>query len=857
LSASDSFARLDRALADALELQGSDRAEFLRDLELRDPELARELAELLQKAELSEQFLTFSAAGVRDQLLSRALDIQAQEGSEPQSRIGQKVGHFYVEHELAHGLRSEVYLARRDDPEWQQQVVVKILTRGISSDDVLRRFLAERQILSVLHHPHIATLLDGGVTDDGLPYFVMEYIEGKPVTAYCNERQSGLSERLELCRQICQAVAFAHRHLVVHRDLKPSNILVTREGAVKLLDFGIAKLLDPIADGADISERTSAVDPGITPRTEEHVRLMTPRYASPEQRTGEAITTATDVYQLGLVFSEILGGPVPGKLTRGDLDWILLKALEQRPEDRYGSAGGLLDDLEKYRAHLPVSARRATIPYLLGRFASRRPVVTVTLGLALLGLVVFVLMLALFTRQLESERSAAVAAAERAEEVKRLLVSFIAAPDPFSGSGADTRVSEVLQASEQEITRSLADRPQLQMELISLLADVYQNLALHQESIVTRNQELALRGSLGEVGSLEALQARRKLAQSRQALGEVEAALEEFQDLRESLAANHPATHDERALVDTAIGAIHAYYGRAETALPFLDEALVELQAQGSDPVLLADALHHRAMALGALTRHDEAYDLLLDAYELRMRHQGEQHVSTLMELTQVAASLTNRGMYSESIEIYQEVLPGLEQRLGSLHPQVLTVLNNSAVSHDLAGQLEQSAELHRQSLARRREKFGDQHGDVAESLQNLGSVLTRLEKYDEALPPLQEAARLFPGIYQPGSPRLAYPHISLAIVYSQTGDVGLLESHARTALELLEGQAPESHPALLRSRCLLGDALIRRGNPGAGIPLLENSIAGLESQTSISPVHLQACRAALARTGTASNPEP
>ncbi|HET6564204.1 MAG TPA: serine/threonine-protein kinase, partial [Xanthomonadales bacterium] len=650
------FEQLDQALAEALELPDASRREYLEDCARRNPAQAQELAGLLQQAELSQRFLTFSAANVRDQLLTRALDLRSQDSSAAMDRTGQKLGNFRLDRELARSLRSAVFLASRDDPEWQQQVVVKVLTRGVSSDDVLRRFLAERQILSVLHHPHIATLLDGGMTEDGLPYFVMEYIEGKPVTDYCSEQQCGLAERLELCRQICLAVAFAHRHLVVHRDLKPSNILVTPEGKVKLLDFGIAKLLEPIID--------PGIDPAFAPRTEEHARLMTPRYASPEQRAGGAISTATDVYQLGLVFTELLAGTLPrsaagnpdvageqrasvlaaqagtglpysGSSLRGDLDWILLKALEQSPEDRYGSAAELLEDLERFQAHLPVSARRATLPYVLGKFASRRPVLAATIGLAMLGSMVFVLMLTVFMQRLESERSAAIAAAERAEEVKRLLVGFIAAPDPLSGSGADIRVSEVLQASEQEITRALAGRPELQVELISLLADVYQNLALHPESAAARLQELEWRERSGDSSSLDVLQARRKLVQSRQAMGEVEQALEEFMVLAETLSTSYPDATDERALVDTAIGAIHAYYGRADEALPFLDEAITRLEEPGSDPVLMADALHHRAMALGALNRHEEAYSLLQEAYELRVEFQGAQHVSTLMELTQ------------------------------------------------------------------------------------------------------------------------------------------------------------------------------------------------------------------------------
>ena len=253
-------------------------------------------------------------------------------------------------------------------------------------------------------------------------------------------------------------------------------------------------------------------------------------------------------------------------------------------------------------------------------------------------------------------------------------------------------------------------------------------------------------------------------------------------------------------------------------------------------------------MSFGALTRPEEAQALLQQAYDLRLQNQGERHVSTLMERSQLAANATNRGLYADSIAIYAELLPELELRLGRLHQQVLTILNNSAVSHDLAGQLEASALLHRDSLRRRREKFGDRHGDVADSLQNLGSVLTRLGRYDEALAVLQEAAGLFPEVYQPGSPRLAFPHISLAIVYAQLEDIGQLEAHSRQALDLLEGQVPETHPALLRSRCLLGDALLRRGEVAAALPLLEQSIAGLESQTAISQMHLQACREVLAR---------
>jgi serine/threonine protein kinase/tetratricopeptide (TPR) repeat protein len=871
LAGSDLFERLDQALSEALECSPVEREMLLQKLARDDPEVAVELRLLLQQAERSELFLTLPAAAARDQLLAQALHLDEFFTHSGGDRSGHSLGRFRLERKLASSLRSEVYLAHREDPEWQQQVVVKILIRGIAADDVLRRFLAERQILSVLHHPQIATLLDGGMTDDGLPYFVMEYIEGLPVSDYCKNGELGLELRLDLCLQICQAVAFAHRHLVVHRDLKPSNILVTPEGRVKLLDFGIAKLLDPI------------VDPAIAPRTDELVRPMTPQYAAPEQQAGGPITTATDVYQLGLVFLEILAGvelsggtaetrqviesqpasllaqrvgaglPYSGRLLRGDLDWILLKALALRPGDRYGSASELQDDLERYLAHQPVRARRPSLPYLARKFIRRRPVLSASLGLVTLATTAFVILMVIFMQRIEAERTAALAAAERAEEVSQLLVSFIAAPDPYSGSGADARVSEVLQASEEEIFSTLSDRPQLQVELLSLLADVYQNLALHQRSVAVRQREIDLRSALQDSNNPEVLQSRRKMAESQQVLGEVDPALQEFLALREELALNQPADQPERARVDIAISAIHSYYGQAAVALPYIEEAVNRLEPLPEEAVLLAEALHQQALVLGALTRHDEAFALLQRAYRLRLEHQGAEHVSTLMERTQLAANFTNRGQYLDSIAIYQEVIPDLERRLGPLHPQVLTVLNNAAVSHDLAGKLQQSAELHRDVLQRRREKFGDQHGDVADSLQNLGSVLTRLGHLDEALVPLKEAARLFPGIYQPGSPRLAYPHISLAIVYAQTGPDELLEVHARTALSLLEGNVPDNHPALLRGQCLLGDALLRQGDRAEGMRLLQESISGLQSQTSISPLHLEACQQVLA-AATASN---
>ena len=303
---------------------------------------------------------------------------------------GALIGPYRLVRELGQGGMGVVYLAERADGQFEQRVALKLIKRGMDSDEILRRFLAERQVLARLSHPHIARLLDGGVTAEGQPYFAMEYVDGVPLHHYCEERSLGFEDRLRLFREVCEAVQYAHRSLVVHRDLKPSNILVTSAGETKLVDFGIAKVLYE-----DVADRS------VT-RTDQ--RLMTPEYAAPEQVRGEPVTTATDVYALGAILYQLLtgrpphqftgrsrGGAVPHHLRggpraaergpctrhrrrrrlRGDLDIIVLKALRKDPARRYPSVEALLEDLERHRTGLPVRARPDSVAYRARKFLGR------------------------------------------------------------------------------------------------------------------------------------------------------------------------------------------------------------------------------------------------------------------------------------------------------------------------------------------------------------------------------------------------------------------------------------------------------------------------------------------------------
>jgi len=396
----------------AIELAPEDRVAFLSQACADKGDLRLQVDRLLRSHDDAGLFLV-SPAAVDAGVISAGGQAQVNDETE---RVGQRIGPYEIIRELGHGGMGTVFLAVRADDQYRKQVAIKLVNRGMDTDLILRRFMMERQILANLEHPNIARLLDGGSTPDGLPYFVMEFIEGQPITDYCDRERFTVTQRLELFQQVCAALQYAHQNLVVHRDIKPSNILVTSEGVPKLLDFGIAKLLSP-GWAAETDQATASM-----------ILLMTPEYASPEQYRGLSITTTTDVYSLGVVLYELLSGHHPFRLftrpegvaqvilqeeplkpsaaitrteearstesnsaitpesvgnTRegtvdklrrrlsGDLDNIVLKALRKEPQRRYASVQEFSEDIRRHLAGLPVAASPDTLGYRARKFVRR------------------------------------------------------------------------------------------------------------------------------------------------------------------------------------------------------------------------------------------------------------------------------------------------------------------------------------------------------------------------------------------------------------------------------------------------------------------------------------------------------
>ena len=495
--------QLSALFEEALSVPPEKRAEFVRQVCGDNTVLRRELGSLLDAERSAAKYFDDLA----DVVVSPAYAALADAATAGPRWEGRRVGTYRLVREVGRGGMSRVFLAERADGEFEQQVALKLLRPGFDTDIDVMRFRAERQILASLSHPNIARLLDGGVTDDALPYLVLEYVDGVPVDRYCESRGLTTRQRLELFVTIADAVQYAHRNLVVHRDLKPSNILVTSDGTVKLLDFGVAKLLEQNAPGARPTTRTTH-------------RWMTPDYAAPEQIRGKAITPRTDVYQLGAALYELLAGHTPfghcgdtiheleraildrdpdslGQTLGGDLDAIVLKALRKNPDERYASASEFADDVRRHLTGHPVRARQQTLGYRSRRFVYRN-----RFRLAAAAGIVMVLVTLVTTASVEQARSRRALA----ELASRVVVAdsvpaFVNELLTLSSAEGlkDTAAARGLVRSGVAYARAVRRQPQRQAQLLEAAGIVQVKLRELDSAFSLLQEALVIRRRLAEV----------------------------------------------------------------------------------------------------------------------------------------------------------------------------------------------------------------------------------------------------------------------------------------------------------------------------------------------------------------------
>ncbi len=793
---------------DALERPPAERQEFLAAA-ARDDAVRREVVSLLAAHE---------QAIARPEQINpeQAAAILADE-SAAVTEVGRRIGPYRVIRELGHGGMGVVYLAERADGAYQQQVALKLVPIWLRSGAQVQRFLRERQILARLEHPGIARLLDGGLADEGEPYFVLEHVEGEPVTTWCDERRLGVNERLRLFVRICEAVQYAHRQLVVHRDLKPSIILVTASGEVKLLDFGIAKLL-------------AGEDPEAAALTQASHLPLTPGYAAPEQRRGAPITTATDVYSLGVLLHELIVGRRPrdagavdlargsraGRL-RGDLDVIVSKALHEEPERRYGSAESLAADIRRYLEGHPISARPAGVAYRAGRFVRRHRIGVVTTA----AVILFVSALTVVhSTRLARERDAAEREAATAERVVEFVSELFRAADPYGPREREATVQELLDLGAERIAVELPEEPEIQARLMTLIGGAYHGLSLEAKARPLLERAVEIR--------------------------------------RARLGADHP----ELAESLHKLGQVHYFLGHYDEARPLLDEAL-RIREATLGPVH-AD-VGATLNALGLLERRlgqpAEARTLLERALAIREQTLGPWDEQTAIDLNNLGLVYQSLGDLQLARRSFERALAIHERNRGPDHPLVAGTLSNLGEALRQSGDLASALPPLERALAIGEVALGPDHRNTADWSNTLGSVYADLKRYDDARRLFERAIGMYRRALGPDHPYGAFATENLGHVERAIGEHDRALALYDRALEIRLKAFGSEHVLIAQSLEFKGGLLVLMGDCRGAEPVLRRA---LELGRRLSrPDHSRIGRASsalgscLAATGRMAEAEP
>lgn len=812
---SDRWPRIEELFQGALEQPEESRDQWLAS-QTTDPAVLTDVRALLR-----------ADAGQGDRVISDSIaraaeEIQAQLDA-PDPTVGMRVGPYQLLKEIGRGGMGTVYLAERADDEYRSRVAIKFVRGRLAAPELARRFVAERQILADLTHPSIAWLLDGGTTEDGTPYLVMEYVDGLPIDEWCDQQGLGLDQRLALFRRVVDAVRYAHARLVVHRDLKPSNILVTADGTPKLVDFGIAKLL-----GGD--------DPTITTAS---LRFLTPAYAAPEQLLGGSITVATDVYALGGVLYKLLTNRTPHDLSglagadvahlvtqvdpalastavvgtarhwarrlTGDLDTIISVALHKEPERRYGSAERLDDDLRRHGAGLPVAAQPDTVGYRLGKFVRRRRtelIITLVAIVTLAGLGLY------HTRQITAERNIARLEAAKANEVADFLTRIFEVSDPSVSRGETVTARELLDAAALRIDSELADQPRVQASLMGVIGNVYATLGLSEQA------EPMLRGALERNRSLygeqsdETATSERSWAVWLQDEGRNDEAIPLFRSAIATLASLHGARSEPVGIARRDYAYLLQSEGADSTALVEMSAALAIIRSQSPvDSSELAETLTHQGRLLRQMERLDEAEPLLREGLLIEQQLHGELDPDVASSMRNLASLLRDQHRNAEADSLYRKTIAIRRKLFGEDHPEVANALNSYAILLSNEGQADSAIKLTQGALAILERLHDGPHPAIAAGYSNLGGLLAGAGRRAEAEQAYRESMSIQDQVLQADHPNRAYPRLGLARVLISEGRSAEAIKPLREALRVRQAKYPAGDHHLVEVTALLDSA--------------------------------------------------
>ena len=736
--------KLKNIFSEALELKDDEREAYIEKSCGGDEKLKEEVLSLLAAHDTQG-----AIDNSPEQLIKASISHY-----KPGEKEGEQIGPYKITETLGHGGMGSVYLAKRSDGQFEQEVALKLLQAGFTSELQKHRFIAERQILASLNHENIARLLDGGIIGNGQPWFAMEYVEGRPIDKHCDANQLTINQRLKLFLKVCDAVQFAHRKLIIHRDLKPSNILVTKGGKLKLLDFGIAKALNP-GDGA--TESGTKTRTGLLP--------LTPAYASPEQIRSEAVTAASDIYQLGVILYKLLtgcrpyevSGKTPGEMEQiicekqpvrpgtavtkllpelndkenapreisqarqtkpdklrkhlqGDLDTIVLKALRKEPDRRYDSVGQMTADIRNYLSGRPVMAHPDSMGYRVRKFIGRHKTGVASIAFIILLLICYGVTITWYSQRTRAALDRAQQESRKSEQVIDFLVGMFEGADPYQATGptaglGDTLTTrELLDQGTERARQELSDQPRVQARMMYTLGRIYRQLGYHKDAASLLDDALAMQ-----------------------------------QD-------HLPPTHPDRA-----------------------------------------KSLHERALILRYEGQMHKAARLYREALSIQRSHWGEKHPDIADNIRELGIIAARQGRYTQADSLFRKALAMRKSLHGPDHPDVALELHVLGLLYVLKGDLTEAERLLRRSLTIRRRHVDGDHPLLAETLDRLGQVLVKQGDLDEAEPLLRKARAIREELFPELHPSRAAGLNNLGRLLRKKGDYAAADSLHQKALSIYQ----------------------------------------------------------------------
>jgi serine/threonine-protein kinase len=785
---SDQWNRVQTLFKEIIDLDPDSRNQRLESVKTESPILFEELQSLL-------------AADSQDTSLLDGFAIEQVDLSDLVPMEGVQVGPFEVIETIGTGGMGNVYRAKRVQGGFEQTVALKLIKYGMGNEQAIRRFESERSILARLQHPNIARLTDGGITDEDRPWFAMEYIEGETLLSYCRRLDLPVRQCLDLFLDVTEAVQYAHKNLVVHHDLKPGNIMVTGEEEnpqVRLLDFGIAQILE----GPDGEPSES--------------RAMTRAYASPEQLRGDATSTASDIYSLGVILYQLLSGTHPdesfqngenpGRPLDSELSSICTKAMKQDPNDRYENASDLGDDLQAWMQGRLVITYSTKPFYRFSKWTKRNRAASF---IAIFSLISTIILVFVYTQELREETARAQDEATRSARLASVLGSSLLSMDPMQNGGQELTARRMVDMSTDYINNELEEDPQTRSELLIMMADIYSNLLVYDAADSLSKIALDLFSSTSDTTTFEYINM----------LADRSIILDKSGQYDEGLAMIHRAVDlanrhlDPNSLEFASVNLDYGYhldvnqdFVRADSVLTLIESIYEQHREEaGAD---YDDFIFYRGLSSRRLGEYDEAEEYLFRSLELSRERYSGNHEKIASTLNHLSSLYQNMGRPEDGIPYAKEAHAMRLEIFGESHLNTLAAHSNTARALGGAGQLEEAAETYREILGIFREEYGNDNFYIAGILQSYGAIYMQMEDYSGAESIMRESLEHSERLLPADHIRQSYPLNGLADALRKQNLFEEAISYAERAFELRENQLTNDDPNLASSRLTYGICL-------------------------------------------------